>query len=697
LVNPATEPTPEQFGPYEVHERLGMGGMATVCRAKKRGPAGFERNVALKRMLSNLAEDQHFVESFIREAKVASLLQHPNIAQVYDFGRISGVYYIAMELVAGFDVRRLLRYANRSNEAIPLPVLLSILGELCEALDYAHMFVDEAGQPLNIVHRDVSPSNLIVAHTGHLKVIDFGIAKASSRQLHTESGHVKGKLGYMSPEAALGMQIGPVSDIFSVGVVAWELATALPLFSARTDFETMRKIREQPILPPSKLNPSIPPKLDELILASLHRDPDQRLASASLFRAALDTIASTTKTHVSARGVADWMQKFVQPDDAWARQSQRAKSPSGRTLPLPDPAPVTAVLRTGRPHTLLNRSPDDIQLATEIWGDDVRTVEDMGPLPDFHRHVATPLPTQLPSSVLPPPLTTASLRPSRKPLLILAALSLIAGVLGAVLYRKHQAVEPAAMRFQIEPGTAQVTFAGKPIDHAATLELAPGVYPMNVELDGYKPWSSDIMVREGDQQTIRVALDKADTEIAIVPPPQPEPVAIAEPAPTSTLAPERSAPKPSPKQPTKRVAKVAKGTQVAEVETPKLEPEPKVEPPKPEPPKLEPPKLEPPKPEKPVETKPARTPVVAANAVAKLSGDVPTLHAKNAEGSGDVLAKMCIDEKGRVSSVKIVKSNPEIATQLQSALTSWRYKPYTRDGKPTPVCFPLSLRVVVKS
>ena len=252
-------------------------------------------------MLAHLAEDQTFVESFVREAKVASLLVHPNIAQVYDFGRISGTYYIAMELVSGFDVRKLLRYANRANEAIPMPVLLSVLGELCDALDYAHTFVDEAGQPLHIVHRDVSPSNLIVAHTGHLKVIDFGIAKANSRQLHTESGQVKGKLGYMSPEVALGLPVGSVSDLFSVGVVAWELATASPLFSARTDFETMRKIREEPISPPSRFNPAIPPKLDGIILAALQREPEDRVASARLFRKVIDEIAAETSSAVSAR------------------------------------------------------------------------------------------------------------------------------------------------------------------------------------------------------------------------------------------------------------------------------------------------------------------------------------------------------------------------------------------------------------
>ncbi|HET9990898.1 MAG TPA: serine/threonine-protein kinase, partial [Kofleriaceae bacterium] len=403
-MQPSPEPiAPDQFGPYEVYERLGLGGMATVCRAKKRGPDGFERSVALKRMLSHLSEDKTFVESFIREAKVSSLLVHPNIAQVYDFGRINGTYYIAMELVPGFDLRKLLRYANRANESIPLPVVLSILGEMCDALDYAHLCLDEQGQPLHIVHRDVSPSNIIVAHTGHTKVIDFGIAKANSKTLHTASGQVKGKLGYMSPEAALGMQIAPVSDVFSMGVVAWELVTASPLFSARTDFETMRKIREAEVLPPSTHNPACPSDLDRLILSALERDSTRRLASAGQFRRGLDQIAAREGLQTGSRTVAEWIRQFIQPDD-FVRQSGFA----GREAP-------TSVLRpSGK--TALKRSGDDIQLAAEIWG------EDAGPNsiaagPDFSianpnalpPSRATPLPTQMPVAM-----QTANYTPSQQ-------------------------------------------------------------------------------------------------------------------------------------------------------------------------------------------------------------------------------------------------------------------------------------------
>ncbi|MBA2540259.1 MAG: protein kinase, partial [Deltaproteobacteria bacterium] len=398
----------EHFGPYEVYERLGIGGMATVHRAKKRGPEGFEQTVALKRMLAHLAEDQTFVESFVREAKVASLLVHPNIAQVYDFGRTRGIYYIAMELVAGFDVRKLLRYASRSNEAIPLSVVMSILGELCDALDHAHNFVDEHGNRLDIVHRDISPSNLIVATTGHLKVIDFGIAKASSRQLHTESGKVKGKLGYMSPEAALGLNSGPVSDMFSAGVVAWELITASPLFTTRTDMETMQRIREGTIAPPSYHNPTCPPELDQLIMAALEREPRARLSSAASFRAGLDDIAQRNGIATSARTVVEWISRFAQPEDGWPRLSERAKPPTNRHDPAAlassrhDPASSrnspaggtdpTALIRSVRraseapPRTpsrppQLRRSAEHVALASEIWGEDQSLAP--APGPDF--------------------------------------------------------------------------------------------------------------------------------------------------------------------------------------------------------------------------------------------------------------------------------------------------------------------------
>src|SRR5687767_6290219 len=202
----------EQFGPYLVYERLGVGGMATVHRALEQGGEGFERMVALKRLLPHLAEDASFIKSFVREAKLASILNHVNIVQIYELGRVGTEYFISMELIDGRDIRRILRHARKVTGPPPIHVTVGLMLQLCEALDYAHTKADEQGTPLGLVHRDVSPSNLLVTQAGHLKVIDFGIAKAQSSQLRTQTGRVKGKLAYMAPEAISGKDLDSRSD-----------------------------------------------------------------------------------------------------------------------------------------------------------------------------------------------------------------------------------------------------------------------------------------------------------------------------------------------------------------------------------------------------------------------------------------------------------------------------------------------------
>src|SRR5690349_21616431 len=191
----------EEFGPYLVYERLGVGGMATVHRALERGIEGFERIVALKRLLPHLAEDASFIKSFVREAKLASTLTHPNLVQTLELGRVGGSYFISMEYIDGRDVRKILRHARKVSGPPPINVTLALMLQLCDALDYAHNRTDSDGNPLGIVHRDLSPSNLLMTRGGHLKVIDFGIAKAQAAHLATQTGRVKGKLAYMAPES----------------------------------------------------------------------------------------------------------------------------------------------------------------------------------------------------------------------------------------------------------------------------------------------------------------------------------------------------------------------------------------------------------------------------------------------------------------------------------------------------------------
>ncbi|MFN0253703.1 MAG: serine/threonine protein kinase [Kofleriaceae bacterium] len=709
----------DQFGPYELYERLGLGGMAMVHRAKKRGPEGFERSVALKRMLQHLAEDQTFVESFVREAKVASLLQHPNIAQIYDFGRIGGVYYIAMELVAGFDVRKLLRFANRSHEPIPMYVVLSILGEMCDALEYAHNFVDEQGTPLHIVHRDISPSNLIVAHTGHLKVIDFGIAKAHSRQLHTESGAVKGKLGYMSPEAAAGAQVYPVSDIFSMGVVAWELVTASPLFSARTDFETMRRIREADVMPPSIRNPACPPELDAIILAALHRDQERRMPSASAFREAIDRIAHKSRVQVSARTVAEWMLKYAQPEDSWARSSAsgRSRSPSSSPprssssappIPLPgEHAPTTNQRpRTASQPPKLRRSEDDIRLANELWDDPA--IAPTGSLEDFDAAaMGVPVsssPTSRPSIAKAPTVSFSPTQPVpitlpvSQPMPVMAAHpSMTAmGLVDPGPAPKPRSAAPWFILVALAGVTATLLTIVVMRDEGEPSKRAPGV--AIAETPDAKAVDDDDRVLSPEPAATHDTNKPTPADNATSDPHAPT---DAPTDPTQPAVRDRD-PKPrDPKRPTrpppKRTGRVDKPIEPDPTPDPKPDPtpdppKPTVEPPKPvDPPK---PKVEPPKPLEPA--KPARTPVVAASAVTKISGELPAMRVNVGDDAG-VMAKLCIDETGKVSSVKLVKAPSYLTADLGRALTTWKYKPYTnRDSKLSPACFVVSLRLVVK-
>ena len=230
-----------------VYEQLGIGGMAQVHRAIS---ASFPQPVALKRMLSHIAGSEDMVKSFVREARLASYLRHQNVAQTYDLGRVGEVYFIVMELITGRNLRAVLRHCGSTTGPMPVPVALNILNQICDALDYAHNLRDEHGKPLNIIHRDVSPSNVIVSDSGLVKLIDFGIAKASGAGMQTMSGTLKGKFAYMAPEYIAG-RLDARADLFAVGVIAHELLTNRPLFSGRDDIDTLTRVRDMRIEPPS--------------------------------------------------------------------------------------------------------------------------------------------------------------------------------------------------------------------------------------------------------------------------------------------------------------------------------------------------------------------------------------------------------------------------------------------------------------
>ncbi len=300
--------TPEVLGPYVIYERLGAGGMATVHRAEQIGLAGFRKQVALKRLLPHIAGDPKMLKMFTHEARLASHLRHGNVAQIYDLGKHDDTYFIAMEYVAGPTLTQIMKQCGTASGAMPVSIVLSILAQVCDALDHAHNLSDDSGRPLGIIHRDVSPGNIIVSSTGVVKLIDFGIAKvADAGEVQTQAGYIKGKYAYIAPEYTHG-HLDSRADLFGLGVIAHELLATRRLFNAPTDFETIKRLREMPIQPPSRWNPQVPADVDDIVMTALQRDPTLRWQSASAMRTAIHNAARTTENVVTTSQLADWVE-----------------------------------------------------------------------------------------------------------------------------------------------------------------------------------------------------------------------------------------------------------------------------------------------------------------------------------------------------------------------------------------------------
>jgi len=319
------------LGPYELVEHLASGGMAEVYVARRQGPHGFNKTVAVKRILPQLAQDEEFVSMFVNEARVAATLSHPNIVQVFDFGEQAGELYMAMEYVRGTNVARLTRRAAARGAVIPLDVCLHIVLSVLRGLEYAHGARDESGLLLlKLVHRDVSPGNVLIDESGAVKLTDFGIARAATVERRTVVGHLKGKLGYMSPEQVMGLELDARSDLFTLGIVFAELLTLRPLFSAPSEIEILTRIRDADIR--SLDDAALPAEVLAILHRALAQNPELRYENARAFAEDIESLARRRGMTLSAPRLAEFLKTLVQDSQHPPAIHEATTSVGGKTL-----------------------------------------------------------------------------------------------------------------------------------------------------------------------------------------------------------------------------------------------------------------------------------------------------------------------------------------------------------------------------
>ncbi len=302
-----------QLGKYTLLRRIGRGGMAEVWLARSRGIERIDRLVAVKLVSPHVADDPAFVTMLRQEARIATNLDHPNIASVIDFAECDGESFLVTEYVHGYSLYEVLRAAAQRGHRIPLGVAIGIARAIAEALHYAHEACDVDGRPLGIVHRDVSPSNVLLRHDGVVKVVDFGIAKATGLQGPTESGVLKGKCSYMAPEQCNALAVDRRTDVFALGIVMFEVTTGRRLFGGRNDFEVMNRISRGDVVPPSTVIPDYPPALERVVLRALALRPEDRHPDTAAIQAELEAFAREERLDTSSLRLRELLDTLMGP------------------------------------------------------------------------------------------------------------------------------------------------------------------------------------------------------------------------------------------------------------------------------------------------------------------------------------------------------------------------------------------------
>jgi TonB family protein len=630
----------QKFGQYTLLERIAVGGMAELYKARMRGVEGFQKTVAIKRILPHLTDNAEFVEMFIDEGKLAAQLTHPNIAHIYDLGKIGTDYYIAMEFVEGKDLRSTLNLARKKGTPLPMGLALLIAARLASALDYAHRKRDFDGRELGLVHRDVSPQNILLTSEGDIKLVDFGIAKAVSKASQTQMGALKGKLQYMSPEQAWGRPVDGRSDIFSLGAVLFEMLTDERLFTGDSEISVLEAVREGKIRAPREVNPAVPPEVNAIVMRALRVEPEDRYATAGELQQRLEAALYSLRPTPGHSDLAAYLGRLLESEPGaraeGADAAPAAVEPRESSAPTAVKAAAAAAARAGA------------------------EVPAMAPA--------------LPAGAR--PLVEEGRR--GRGLLIAAMVGVVAiGALLFVLFGRGRGPETP------EPGAAQTEAAGNPAQRgplpAARRPQAPGGAPaaaalttgLNVDqlVDQEMAKREEELKRRTEEEKKRLEREVEAAKLAAAKQAEEE----AARAQAQQVAPEPAAAAPEP-EPARQEPEPEPARQ--EPEPARQEPAPAAAPPEPEAPRTRAGDL--------VQLGPGVTP---PQLVSYSKPQYPAA-AKRTGVQGVVVVSLLVDEEGRVQEARIhegVKQAGGLNEAALAAARTARYRPATKDGVPVKV------------
>ena len=513
-----------QFGKYQLLKKIAAGGMAEIHLAKQRGMEGFEKIVVIKMILPNLANNEEFVQMFLDEARLAAKLTHPNIVQIFDLGRAAGTYFIAMEYIQGENLRAISKACRKRKQVVPLEHTVKIISQACEGLYHAHTKTDMMGNPLNVVHRDISPQNILVSFEGMTKIVDFGIAKATTQYQETRSGVLKGKYAYMSPEQCLGRHIDARSDLFSLGIVLWELATGVRLFKKKSELIILKEITEGEVTPPRQINQQVPAELEAIILKALEKNPDDRFQDALQMHLALEEFMKNQGIMSSTVHLSAFMRDLFKDKLDSLRKIERAQK-SGETLEsfLFDDVDLGSSYDTGTGTGAATPSqPSSISPSQPIYP---RPTTGISRVEQLTGQAATSMATQA-SGI-------SGRRPQKKSPLLLTLVMLLLfaslGVGGYVFYDKFFGGTPhdnnidAGVVPQVQDGSIVVTSSPsgakvfvdgeqKCITPCSVKNLKIGTfYNLEVSKAGYSKWPSHFKLDDpGEERSFNARLKKAN-------------------------------------------------------------------------------------------------------------------------------------------------------------------------------------------